>query len=115
MSLLARLTGLADLTRPRPWRLLRQAIAVLSRIASALEQQNQLIAAAHPEAAARLKQPEPQIESGVSYVDPMAVMRAEQVRLDVHRATGRWMNDDQLMDYLQATELQAITRDQELS
>ena len=101
--------------RTRPWRLLRQGLQVLGRIAAALEEQNALMRAMHPDAAARLKGPEPAVDSGVSYVHPEELFRAEQVRLDVHRTTGRWLNDEQLVDYLQSQDLLAATRDQELS
>ena len=101
--------------RTRPWRLLRDGVRVLGRIADALEEQNALMRAANPEAAARLKGPEPAVDSGVSYVHPDEVLRAEQMRLDIQRATGRYLSDEQLIDYLQSQDLLAATRDQELS
>lgn len=113
MRLLDRLT--APFSRPRPWRLLRQVLGVLGRIAAALEEQNALMRALHPDAAARLKGAEPEIESGVSYVDPMETLRAEQVRMELYRQTGRYLDDDQLMDYLQSQDLIAATKTQGLS
>lgn len=109
--------GLRDFltSRQRPWRLLRQGIGVLGRIADALEAQNALLAAANPEAAARLKQQEPIVESSISYVNPAEQMHAEQLRMQVQRETGRYLNDEQLMEYLQAQDLVAATRDQGLS
>jgi hypothetical protein len=101
--------------RTRPWRLLKQAIAVLGRIATALEAQNALMAAANPEAAARLRGTEPLVESSVSYVNPEEQLHAERLRMQVQRETGRYLNDEQLIDYLQAQELVATTRGQELS
>ena len=114
MSRASLLTRLASPFRPRPWRLLRQLVQGLGRIAAALEEQNALMRAANPDAAARLRGPEPTVESGVSYVDPREVLAAEQIRLDVYRQTGRYLNDEQLMDYMQAQELLAATREQGL-
>ena len=101
--------------RTRPWRLLREGVRVLGRIADALEEQNALMRAANPDAAARMRGPEPAVESGVSYVNPEDVFKAEQQRLQIHRETGRWLNDEQLVDYLQSLSMLAATRDQELS
>ena len=101
--------------RTRPWRLLRDGVRVLGRIAAALEEQNALMRAANPEAAARLKGPEPAVDSGVSYVHPEELFRAEQIRMGVYQQTGRYLNDEQLIDYLQSQELLAATREQELS
>lgn len=95
MRFLDRLTG-----RARPWRLLRDGVRALTRIAEALEQHNRLLEAMDPDAAARLRTPPVAVESGVSYVDPEVVVRAEALRARHYTQTGQVLDDEQVLAYL---------------
>jgi hypothetical protein len=90
------------------FRLLRGVVRQLTRIADALEYQNLVLEAAHPEAAARLRSPELVVvdpaDTGPSYVDPAFAERAEEVRHDVYLHTGRRLDDEELLTYMAETE-----------
>jgi hypothetical protein len=78
----------------------------LSRIADALETQNQLLEAGDPDAARRLRRPdlEPS-DTAVDYVDPQLVQRAQLIRAQVYEVSGKVLDDEELLEYMSRTEL----------
>lgn len=100
---------MALLDRFRRRRLLgyRRAVQALDRIATALEDQNRLRVAANPAAAARLRAAAPEVDSAITYPSAALTAVAERTRDQVFRQTGRRLDDEQLMDYLQSEDLDA--------
>lgn len=94
-------------SRTRPWRLLKALVVELRGIRVALEHQNRLWAAADPDAArwaeARDRQEDRQVrqDSAISYVDPVEILLAEDLRERTYRDTGRWLTDDELVERLE--------------
>jgi hypothetical protein len=85
----------------RPWRLLRQGIRALDRIAEALEQQNrvqqQLMGLPAEDGS-------PEQDSAISYVNPEEFFAAETLRAKHFAQTGVTLSDEDLLDYMRAED-----------
>lgn len=99
MSLRGFLTG-----RVRPWRLLRDGVRALVRIAEALEDHNRLLEELHPEVRRHATS---NVESAVTYARLDELTRAEALRAQLYQQTGRILDDDQLLTYLATQDEEA--------
>lgn len=86
------------------FRLLRAVLRNLDRVATALEQQNEILLAMSPSARAGLaaRQATEQVleqvrDTGPSYVDRDEVLLAEQIRANEFAITGRHLTDEEVI------------------
>ena len=97
------------LTRWSSFARVRASLKTLDRIAVALERQNALFAAAHPDAARRVESDRrraevtgPPLEDTISYVDPQEMARFEAIFQRIYHATGREPDEAEVLAVLDA-------------
>lgn len=88
------------------FRLLREGVRVLTRIADGIDRHNDLLALVYTDAARRLTAPDgpagDPVASAIDYSDPAYVAAAEAVRARIYHATGQALDDEALAAYLDA-------------